>query len=146
MTRKVSLAILIMLAAPLASDVSLASRATPAVAHEHATRRLVRLMPHSGPPHLANLVGVGCTEAICSRIAIRLLGDDVGEQVDTLVDFETITAIRLHDAGRPTVDLANGASRRVVIPIDNRVLYLSDDSHRSEKLDVGELAAIEFLR
>ena len=147
MMMKTSLLILITLAgAPLVSDVAVASRATPATAHERMTHRLVRLTPASGPSRVATLEGVGCIQAICSRVAIRTLGDDEGEHADVLVDFETITAIRSHGGGRATVDLIDGTSRRVVIPVNNRVLYLSDDSHRAEKLDVGQLEAIEFLR
>jgi hypothetical protein len=42
--------------------------------------------------------------------------------------------------------LTDGTSRQVIIPVDNRVLYLSDDSNLTQKLDLGKLAAIEFLR
>jgi len=144
---KVSLMILIMLAgAPLASDVAVASRPTSAAAQPRATHRIVRLTPLSGPSRVATLEGVGCTEAICSRVAIRTLRDDEGEHADVLVDFETITAIKPREAGRATVVLTDGTSRQVVIPVDNRVLYLSDDSDRTQKVDVGEFAAIEFLR
>jgi len=33
-----------------------------------------------------------------------------------------------------------------VIPVENRVLYLIEPGHSSERLDVGELSAVEFLR
>ena len=143
--RKVSLLIVIMLAgAPLPSDVVVASRARPAEVQQRATHGLLRLTPHSGPSRMAFLDGVGCTEAICSRVAIPMLGD--GDEADTLVDFDTITAIRPHDTGRATMDLIDGTSRQVVIPIENRVLYLSDASGEAQKLDLGAFAVIEFLR
>lgn len=147
MMPKTSLLILITLAGgPLVSAVAVASRATPATAQERMTHRLVRLMPASGPSRMATLEGVGCTQAICSRVAIRTLGDHEGEHADVLVDFETITTIRSHGAGRATVDLIDGTSRRVVIPIENRVLYLSDASDATEKVNLGDFAAIKFLR
>ena len=147
MMPKASLLILIMLAgSPLASDVAVASRATSPAHQQLAAHRLVRLTPFSGPSRVATLEGVGCTEAICSRVGIRTLGNDEGEQADILVNFETITAIRPHDAGRASLELLDGTSRQIVIRIDNRVLYLSDDSLHTQKVDVGEFAAIEFLR
>jgi hypothetical protein len=49
-------------------------------------------------------------------------------------------------AGHATVETIDGASRDVVIPVENRVLYLIEAGHTSERLDIGQLTAIEFLR
>jgi hypothetical protein len=93
---------------------------------------------------MATLDGVGCSEAICSRVSVRTRGFGEGGVVRTR--FDTIGAIKMLDGGTATVELTDGTSQRVVVAVDNRVLYLLDDTGRAQKVDLGELAAVEFLR
>ena len=63
-----------------------------------------------------------------------------------LVRLDAIAAIRSNGAGHATVDFVDGSSRQVVIPTENRVFYLLNDSDLPERLDMGKFAAVEFLR
>jgi hypothetical protein len=112
----------------------------------HAPHRRALLTPHAGPSRFATLEGVGCSETICSRVAVRTRAARSDEGGETLVRFDAIAAIRSNGAGRATVDFIDGSSRQVVIPAENRVFYLLNASDRPEKLDMGKLAVIEFLR
>ena len=149
MTRRISTVILTALlggpwlGSPLAGDspTRLEATATP----HRALHWPVRLTPHSGPSRMATLEGVGCTQAICSRLAVRTRAAG-GQQGETLVNFNAIGAIRLRRPGQVTVDFVDGSSRQVVIPSENRVLYVFNDAHASETLDIAEFSAIEFLR
>ena len=150
MTRRISTVILTALlggpwlGSPLAGDspTRLEGTATP----HRAPHWPVRLTPHSGPSRIATLEGVGCTHAICSRLAVRTRAAGGGQQGETLVNFNAIGAIRSRRPGQVTVDFVDGSSRQVVIPSENRVLYLFNDTHGSERLDMAEFSAIEFLR
>ena len=147
MIRKGSVLIVVVLvsASWLATDLGGESSRTQGVAAT-SQQRHVRLTSRSGSSRVATLEGVGCTEAICSRVAVRtrpVSGDEAGV---TFVNFDVTAAVRPHRPGVVTVDFVDGSSRQVVIPTENRVLYLFNDSHHREKLNMGELSAIEFLR
>jgi hypothetical protein len=150
MMRRISVfAVIALVAAPwLVSDVAGTSLGTPtsSASGHHAPHRRVLLTPHDGPSRFATLEGVGCSEAICSRVAVRTRAASGEEGRETLVRFDAIAQIRSNGAGHATVDFVDGSSRHVVIPTENRVFYVLNDSGRPEKLDMGTFAAVEFLR
>jgi hypothetical protein len=141
------LAVMALVGAPwLVSNVAGISLGKVTTAsRRHEPHRRVWLTPHSGPSRVATLEGVGCSEAICSRVRVRTRasGEERGE---TLVRFDEIVTIKSDKAGHATLDFVDGTSRRVVIPIENRVIYLLDDSDRTQRLDMRELESVEFLR
>ena len=147
MIRKGSVLMVVVLvsASGLAADLGGESSRTQEVAARTQQLR-VRLTSQSGSSRVAALDGVGCTEAICSRVAIRTRAISSDEAGVTLVNFDAIAAMRMHRPGVATIDFVDGSSRQVVIPAENRVLYLLDDSHHTEKLNISELSAIEFMR
>ena len=129
----------------LATDLGGESSKTQGVA-ARSQQLHVRLTSRSGLSRVATLDGVGCTEAICSRVAVRTRAISGNEAGVTLVNFDAIAAMRMHRPGVATIDFVDGSSRQVVIPTENRVLYLFNDAHHPEKLNIGELSSIEFLR
>jgi len=104
----------------------------------------IRLTLRAGQAREATLDGVGCSQLLCSRTGIRARAERQGGE--SPIRFHDIRAIRLSVAGHATVETIDGASRDVVIPVENRVLYLIEAGHTSERLDIGQLTAIEFLR
>ena len=150
MIRRISvLAVMALVGAPwLGSDVAGTSlgKVTITASGHQAPHRRVLLTPRAGPSRVATLQGVGCSEAICSRVAVRTRAASREERGETLVRFDAIAAIKSNMAGHATIDFVDGSSRRVVIPIENRVLYLLDDSDRTQRLDMKEFESVEFLR
>ena len=143
--KSLALAVITIAAAPwLESHVASTARAIQAapVSSQAASPWRVRLTFRTGPSREATLDGVGCSQALCSRAAIRVRAErpDPGE---SSVRFHDIRAIRLRSAGHAMVETIDGASRDIVIPVENRVLYLVE---AAERLDTRELTAIEFLR
>ena len=115
-------------------------------AGERAGRLTIRIVPRNGAAHIETLDGIGCTEAICSRVFVRMLG--LGEEGGAVqnVYFHTIAAIETRGGGDVRVRFIDGTWQRAVVAADNRVLYLIDDGGHTKKVDIGELAAIEVLR
>ena len=105
----------------------------------------VRLTLRSGESRETTLDGVGCSQSLCSRVAIRARAER-GGQNEQLIRFGEIRSIQVRGAGRVTIDRFDGSSEQLVVPVENRVLYLIDPRDSLKRLDVRELSAIEFLR
>jgi hypothetical protein len=115
-------------------------------AGEPAGSLSIRIVPRNGPVHIETLDGIGCTEAICSRVFVRtLVVDNEGAAVQN-VRFDTVAAIELLGGGDALIRFIDGGFQRVLVASDNRVLYLLDEAGHTKKVDLGGLAAIEFLR
>ena len=131
----------------LESRVSSSGRVDPVAlsSGRTASSSRVRLTLRTGQSREATLDGVGCSQTICSRIAIRARSER-GHDGESLVRFGDIRTVRLSGAGHATVEGIDGSRKQFVIPVENRVLYLIEPGHASARLDVGELLVIEFLR
>jgi hypothetical protein len=104
-------------------------------------RWMAKITLPDGATRTVALEGVGCSAAICSRIAIKAKGEH-----DSIVrrPFDAIAAIKdttEHDA---LFVLKDGTQRRMSLLTDFRVVYLGDGS-RAEKLDLAKVRSIEFL-
>ena len=107
MMRRISVfAVIALVGAPwLVGEVAGTARALTIAASGHrAPQSRVLLTPLAGPSRVATLEGVGCSEAICSRVAVRTRPADREDRAQTLVRFDTIAAIKLNKAGRATID------------------------------------------
>ena len=91
---------------------------------------------------MAKVEGLGCSAAICSRVAIKGRADG-----DSLVRFwlDGITAIRETTEQDALIVMKDGGARRVSLVTDFRVLYLANRSPIPEKLDLGKIKSLEFL-
>ena len=95
-----------------------------------------------GTTHMANLEGVGCPTAICSRVAIKAQAK--GDAAVT-TRFDALASIQDANAEDALFVLKNGIAQRRSLVWDFRVLYLANPSGGSDKLDLATIKSIEFL-
>ena len=91
---------------------------------------------------MITLQGVGCSEAMCSRVAILSRAEGDSRMTKTWLD--TVAAIKDITAGRALFVLKDGTSRRLSVVHDNRFLYFADQRGEG-KIDLAGITAIEFL-
>jgi hypothetical protein len=119
-----------------------ASAPDPQGRQGHLSGLMARITLPDGTIRMARVEGLGCSAAICSRVAIKGKTDG-----DSLVRFwlDNIAAIRDTTEQDALIVLKNGAGRRVSLVTDFRVLYLANRSPIPEKLDLGKITSLEFL-
>ena len=146
MTARIALVITaIVLAGPTVSSKWIQGVLVSATETHQAGHR-IRIVPRNGPAHVESLDGIGCTEAICSRVFVRaLVEDDEGMAVQQ-IPFDSIAAIEMVGGGDARIRSIDGTARRVIVAADNRVLYLIDKAGRTKTLDLGHVVSLEFLR
>jgi hypothetical protein len=141
--------VLLMLAfvlAPLSSISKWTEVAFAAASETRAPGLTLRLIPLNGPSRVQTLDGIGCSEAICSRVFVRTFVEDEDRTVARDIPLDTVAAIEPLGAGHARVRFISGTVQRLVVPIGWRVLYLLDDAGRTQKVDLSELHSIEVLR
>lgn len=108
----------------------------------HLSGLTARITLPDGTIRMARIEGLGCSAAICSRVAIK--GRAEG---DSLVRFwlDGIAAIQDTTGQDALIVMKNGAAWRVSLVTDFRVLYLANQSPIPEKLDLGKIKSLEFL-
>ena len=92
---------------------------------------------------MITLEGVGCSEAICSRVAVRTKADDDLRVTKTWLD--TIAAIRDITSKDALFVLKNGTTRRLSVVRDNQYLYYAGQHGGEGKIDLAGIKSIEFL-
>ena len=97
----------------------------------------------NGASETITLEGVGCSEAICSRVAVRTKADDDPRVARTW--FDTIAAIRDITSKDAVFVLKDGTTRRLSVVHDNRFLYFADERGGERKIDLAGIKSIEFL-
>ena len=106
--------------------------------------RLVAKMTHAdGGSQTIILEGVGCSEALCSRVAVRSKADRDRRVTKTWLD--TIAAIRDITSNDAMFVLKDGTARRLSVVHDNRFLYFADQHGGKGKIDIADIRSIEFL-
>jgi hypothetical protein len=108
----------------------------------HFSGLMAKITLPDGATRTVKLEGVGCTQSICSRVAIKGKTEH-----DSLVRtaFDAIAAIKdttEHDA---LIVLKDGTQQRMSLLTDFRVLYLTKGTRAAERLDLAKLKSIEFL-
>lgn len=107
-----------------------------------------RLTLFHGGSRLVKIEGVGCTRSICSRTDIRGRGEhEAFEHPGSLdsIPFDAIDAIQNTTPTRALFVLKDGTRRRISLVTDFRVLYVRDESGKAQKLDLSEVASVEFV-
>ena len=147
MTARIALLITaIVVAGPTVTSTWTQRVLVSAAATHHPAGHMIRIVPRNGPAHVESLDGIGCTEAICSRVLVRaLVEDDEGTAVQQ-IPFDSIAGIEMVGGGDARIRSIDGTARRVIVAADNRVLYLIDGAGRTKTLDLGHVISIEFLR
>jgi hypothetical protein len=140
---------LLLTAIVLAAPVSASKWAESVLASAGETRApgsMIRVISRHGAARVETLDGVGCSEAICSRVFVRALVEaEEGTTVQN-IRLDTVAAIEILGAGEARVRFIDGIVERVLVASDNRVLYLVDQAGRHKKVDLSDVASIEFLR
>jgi hypothetical protein len=108
----------------------------------HRSSLRARVTMADGTARTITLQGVGCTEGICSRVRAR----DLKAENVWLDGLASIRAISDEANGpvRAVLSFKNGTERQASIMTGNRVLYIDGRFGRTEKLDLGRVAKIDF--
>jgi hypothetical protein len=117
--------------------------AGPGEARAGSARLVATMMRANGASQTVTIEGVGCSEALCSRVAVRTTADDDQQVTKTWLD--TIAAIRDITSKDALFVLKNGTARRLAVVHDNRFLYFADQHGGEGKIDLSGIRSIEFL-
>jgi hypothetical protein len=112
----------------------------------HPAGHVIRIVPRNGPPYVESLDGIGCSEALCSRVFVRVWIDDDEGTALRRIPFDTVAAIEMLGGGDARIRSIDGTAQPVIVAADNRVLYLIDQTGRAKTLDLSKAVSIEFLR
>jgi hypothetical protein len=127
---------------PVASGMKEPDAASSEVRQEHSSGLTTRITLRDGTIRMAKLAGLGCSKSICSRVAIKGKAD--GNSMVSLW-LDRIAAIKDTTGNNVLLVMKNGTEQRMSLVTDFRVLYLTDRSRSSEKLDLAEIKSLEFL-
>ena len=125
--------------------VCLLSSVSIAKPHDDSTHRAAQpiiLTLLDGSHRTAILRGVGCTEAMCSRVRAQ---DDRADSIwlDGLASVRQIAG-EASGALHVVLGFKDGTERAASIRETNRILYLTDSRGRSRTVDLGNLAQLDF--
>ena len=118
-------------------------RMSPGEARAGSARLVAKMMLLNGGSRTIAIEGVGCSEAICSRVAVRSRADDHSPVTRTWLD--TIAAIQDITPKDALFVLKDGTARRLSVVHDNRFLYFADQRGAERKIDMADIKSIEFL-
>jgi hypothetical protein len=120
-----------------------ALRTVPSEAQAGRSSIVARMTLVDGSSRTVAFDGVGCSEAMCSRVAIR--GKAGGDSRVTRTWFDTIATIKDITSEDALFVLKNGTARRLSVVHDNRFLYVADPNGVGEKIDLAGVKSVEFL-
>jgi hypothetical protein len=96
----------------------------------------------NGSRRTVSLEGVGCSETLCSRVAVRSRTDGDAHvqrtRLDSLLAIKDITK----DGARFV--FKDGTERRQSVVSDNRVLYVVNQYGGKAKSELARIASVEF--
>ena len=125
-------------AACVAASATLCAMPTPASPGGLAATLTLR----SGVVRVVTVEGVGCSETICSRVAVTTC--DLPERRAMRAPLKTIAAVREITDRDALFVFTDGHRERRSVVHDNRVLYLRDESGASVKVDLSQIRTLEF--
>ena len=96
-----------------------------------------------GSSRTVSLEGVGCSEALCSRVAVRSRAE--GDSRVTRTFLDTIVAIKDITRDSARFVFKDRTERRQSVVADNRILYLVNQNGDETKIDLARITSIEFL-
>src|SRR5215469_16930742 len=132
----------------IASFNSGANGSSPAInvdqlsANHHLSGLMARITMRDGATRTLKLEGVGCTQSICSRTAIKAKSESdslVRTWFDSLAEIQDTTS---HDA---LFLMKDGTSKRMSLLTNFRVLYVANRLGGTETLDLGTVRSVEFV-
>ena len=117
--------------------------ALPAESKAGRSSIVARMTLANGSSRTVTLEGVGCSEAICSRVAIR--GKARGDSRATRTWLDTIATIKDITSEDALFELKSGTARRFSVVHDNRFLYVADQNGVGGKIDLAGVKSVEFF-
>ena len=115
----------------------------PGEASGGSARLVVRMTLTNGGSRTVTLEGVGCSETICSRVAV--LSRPQGDSRMTKTSLDTIASIKEITADDALFVMKDGTAQRVSVVRDNRFLYVADENGAGGKIDLAGITSLEFL-
>jgi hypothetical protein len=118
-------------------------RVTPAEARADSAPLVARMTLADGHSRTISLEGVGCSEALCSRVAVRSRPEGGSRVTKTWLD--AIATIKDITSVGALFVLKDGTSRRLSVVHDNRFIYFADQQGTEKKIDLAGIQSIDFL-
>ena len=118
-------------------------RVVPAEARADSAPLVARMTLVNGSSRTVSLEGVGCSEELCSRVAVCSRPEGNSRVTKTWLD--SIAAIKDITPDGALFVLKDGTSQRRSVVRDNRFLYFADQHGGEGKIDLAGLKSIEFL-
>jgi hypothetical protein len=111
------------------------------IGQANAAGLTAKITTPDGATRTAELEGVGCAAALCSRVAMK------AEAQHVLVEkrLDAIGTIKNTSASNAVLVMKDGTAQRVSLMKDFRVLYLVKPSGGTEKVDLANVKSVEFL-
>ena len=96
----------------------------------------------NGSSRTVTLEGVGCSETLCSRVAVltRIHGDAHVQRTR----LDSLVAIKDISKDGALFVFKDGTERRQSVVVDNRVLYVMNQNGGKTKIDLARIASLEF--
>jgi hypothetical protein len=123
---------------PVASGMKEPNAPSSEVRQEHSSGLATRSTLRDETIRMAKVEGLGCSKSVCSLVTIKGKAD--GNSMVSLW-LDGIAAIKDTTENNALLVMKNGTEQRMYF----RVLYLTDRSRSSEKLDLAEIKSLEFL-
>jgi hypothetical protein len=98
----------------------------------------------NGSSRTVSLEGVGCSETLCSRVAVRSRIDGDAHVQRTRLD--SLVAIRDITKDGARFVFKDGTERRLSVVAENRVLYVVNQNGDETRIDLARIASVEFQR
>ena len=117
-------------------------RAPSSEAKTGAGPLVARMTLTNGSTRTVTLEGVGCSEARCSRVAVRTRAE--GDSRFTPTWLDTIAAIKDITSDTALFVLKDGRVRRLSVIHDNQFLYFESQNGAGEKINLSGVKLVEF--
>ena len=104
---------------------------------------VARLTLANGTARTVTLDGVGCSEAMCSRVVIRTRAE--GDSRVTRTWLDTIATVRDITPDAAVFVLKDGTARRLSVVHENQFLYFESQNGAEGKISLAGIKRVEFL-
>ena len=117
-------------------------RAPSSEAKGSAAPLVARMTLANGSTQTVALEGVGCSEALCSRVAVRTRAE--GDSRVTRTWLDTIASIKDITSDTAVFVLTDGTARRLSVVHDNQFLYFEGQNGAAGKINLSGVKRVEF--
>ena len=118
-------------------------RAPSSEAKSGSSPLVARMTLANGDARTVTLEGVGCSEAMCSRVVVRTRSE--GDSGVTRTWLDTIAAIRDITPDAAVFVLKDGTARRLSVVHENQFLYFESQNGAEGKISLAGIKRVEFL-